>query len=32
MRHGCDAQLTLAGYQNVSQVMSPGEYSVRGVA
>jgi transcription-repair coupling factor (superfamily II helicase) len=24
------AQLTLAGYQNVSQVMSPGEYSVRG--
>jgi len=24
------AQLTLAGYTNVSQVMSPGEYSVRG--
>ena len=24
------AQLTLAGYQHVSQVMSPGEYSVRG--
>lgn len=24
------AQLTLAGYQNVGQVMSPGEYSVRG--
>jgi transcription-repair coupling factor (superfamily II helicase) len=23
-------QLTLAGYQNVTQVMSPGEYSVRG--
>ena len=24
------SQLTLAGYQNVTQVMSPGEYSVRG--
>jgi transcription-repair coupling factor (superfamily II helicase) len=24
------AQLTLAGYQNVSQVVSPGEYAVRG--
>ncbi|MFM2054451.1 MAG: transcription-repair coupling factor, partial [Pseudomonadota bacterium] len=27
---GLKAQLTLAGYQHVSQVVSPGEYAVRG--